>query len=597
MRTETRHFRHIKVCDTEYIPVRGEMPVPVSLCWLDARAPESRGACWLHEGGPVESPFDADDTLLIAFNAPSELTFMAAMGWRLPAGVIDLMVEQRNITNGDPRHPRFPSLYKAMDAYRLPHASDDDKDANRDMILRGVYDDETRRRILDYNMDDVIDTYRLWEAMRPRLNIGQALWRGRYLRAMTAVHANGIPVDTSLLDAISGHKFDILRHVVSRVNNDVPVFDDTSLQLSTRRFGEWLDREGLAWPRTEKTGAPRTDDETLHDREWAHPALPKVRDTIKMSRTFRGNNEFPIGRDGRARLEWWSFGTVTSRNKPLARDLPLLGPKWQRAAILAPPGYTLVDADYRSQEPALAAALSGDAAMAADYSSGDLYLNFGMRAGLVPDGATKESHPAMRKKCKIACLSQLYGTGVNGLAAQLGGSIQEAASLLRSHREVYRRYHEWQEANINHDLLGGPMSTCFGWCRTVHGDRTSSGKPIANSLRNWRVQAHGAEMLRAAVTRLVEAGVEVIAPMHDSVLVLAPDDQVGDVMDMVNALMRQASRDVTPDMEVDIEMEHYPGRYIPGDNEMWNEIRGLMTSREWWREVPTYGGIRHTRAG
>jgi hypothetical protein len=56
--------------------------------------------------------------------------------------------------------------------------------------------------------------------------------------------------------------------------------------------------------------------------------------------------------------------------------------------------------DYSSQEVAIAAALSGDTFLIDAVASGDPYLSFAVRAGLTPEGATKESHRAVRDLCK-----------------------------------------------------------------------------------------------------------------------------------------------------------------------------------------------------
>ena len=52
--------------------------------------------------------------------------------------------------------------------------------------------------------------------------------------------------------------------------------------------------------------------------------------------------------------------------------------------------------------------------------------------------------------------------------------------------------------------------------------------PTRASLRNFPMQANGAEMLRLACCLATERGIEVCAPVHDAVLICAPLDRLED---------------------------------------------------------------------
>lgn len=78
------------------------------------------------------------------------------------------------------------------------------------------------------------------------------------------------------------------------------------------------------------------------------------------------------------------------------------------------------------------------------------------------------------------------------------------------------------------------MST-FGWRRTVGVDV----KPQA--LRNWPLQADGAEMLRLACCLVTEAGITVCAPNHDALLIEAPLDRLDEAIASTQRMMAEAS--------------------------------------------------------
>jgi hypothetical protein len=91
---------------------------------------------------------------------------------------------------------------------------------------------------------------------------------------------------------------------------------------------------------------------------------------------------------------------------------------------------------------------------------------------------------------------------------------------LRAHRETYRNFWRWSDAAIDHAMLTGSLHTVFGW--QVHVDEN----PNPRSLRNFPMQANGAEMLRLACCLATERDIEVCAPVHDAVLICAPLDRL-----------------------------------------------------------------------
>ena len=126
-------------------------------------------------------------------------------------------------------------------------------------------------------------------------------------------------------------------------------------------------------------------------------------------------------------------------------------------------------------------------------------------------------------------------------------------------------------------MLNGSLPTIFGWRVQV--------PPIANdrSLRNFPMQANGAEMLRLACCLATERGIEVCAPVHDAVLICAPLDRLGaDVARMQDA-MREASRIVLDGFELgtDAKIVRYPDRYMDDRGAtMWERVMELIREQQ-----------------
>src|SRR6185312_6775647 len=103
------------------------------------------------------------------------------------------------------------------------------------------------------------------------------------------------------------------------------------------------------------------------------------------------------------------------------------------------------------------------------------------------------------------------------------------------HRETYRTFWRWSDAAIDAAMLTGSLHTVFGW--QIHVGE----KPNPRSLRNFPMQANGAEMLRLACCLATERGIEVCAPIHDAVLISAPLERLEADITGMRAAMEEAS--------------------------------------------------------
>ena len=77
------------------------------------------------------------------------------------------------------------------------------------------------------------------------------------------------------------------------------------------------------------------------------------------------------------------------------------------------------------------------------------------------------------------------------------------------------------------------------------------------------MQANGAEILRLACILATESGIRVCAPMHDAVLITAPESEIEDAADAMAKHMRESSRIVLDGFELrtDLNIVRYPQHY------------------------------------
>jgi DNA polymerase-1 len=246
---------------------------------------------------------------------------------------------------------------------------------------------------------------------------------------------------------------------------------------------------------------------------------------------------------------------------------------WLRGLIKPLPGYAVAYINWQQQEFGIAAALSGDATMQAAYRSGDCYLTFGKQAGAVPLDATKVTHGAQRELFKQCVLAVQYGMEAKGLALRIDRPLIVARDLLRAHHETYRRFWRWSDAVVDTAMLHGSLHTAFGW--DVHVGQISNPR----SLRNFPMQANGAEMMRLAACLATEQGLSVCAPIHDAFLITAPLERLEHDIAKMRGAMAEASRVVLDGFElgIDVSITRWPDRYMdPRGLVVWQRVTELL---------------------
>ena len=570
-------FRKIYTIDFEYCGADGEIPNIVCMVIQDLRS-GGVSRCWRDDLSEMRTPpFEAgEDVAIVSYFAPAEVQSMLALDWDIDVSVIDLFAEFRCQTNGNPDVGR-KSLVSALQLYGLEQFIPEEKDSMRDLILSGgPWSEAQRSAILDYCQQDVVALGPLLNAMLrhapwSELQFNQALLRGRYMKAVGAMQHRGIPIDLGLLDKLNTNWEDIKLNLIENVDAQYGVYVDGRFKEAL--FQSYLAREGIPWPRLD-SGRLALDRNTFSNMSKRYPTVQPLHELRKTLGRFKLNN-LAVGRDGRNRTLLSPLAAKTGRNQPRNAKF-IFGPaKWIRGLIKPTEGSALAYCDWSSQEIAIAAALSDDNLLWAAYESGDPYIAFAIQAGLVPLGATKDTHKGIRNRCKSVVLGTNYGMSAYGVAQAAKIHELEAKALLQKHRETYRKFWAWAENNKDRGLLGLKLETCFGWPIQV-----TAGDIKANTFLNWPMQAHGAEMMRVASILAVERGIKLCAPIHDALLIEAHVDQIDSEVVRLKECMSEASEAVLGEgkvCRVDADIVRHPDRYMDEHGQqMWDQIMGLM---------------------
>lgn len=587
-------YRAIWAIDFEFVANPGALPIPVCMVARDLIT-NRVVRLWQDELGP-EPPFDTDDdTLFVAYFASAEIGCFLALGWPVPTRILDLYTEFRNATNGTVL-PSGRSLLGALSYHGITTITADMKTAERDLVISGgPWTGEEQRRILDYCQTDVDPLGALLERMLPGIQarphgFAQALLRGRYMAAVARMERVGIPIDTDTLDRLREVWSDIKLDMIKAIDADYGVFEGTTFKAGL--FAGYLVDHGIDWPRT-LTGRLQTDRDTFRDMAQRYPQLTPLHELRTALAELR-LEKLAVGPDGRNRVLLSPFGASSGRNTP-SNSKSVFGPSvWIRGLIKPSEGRALAYIDWSSQEVYIAAQLSGDPALLDAVLSGDPYLHFAKLAGLAPAEATKQSHKAVRDLCKTCVLGTNYGMQAPSLAARTGLSVIEAEDVLHRLARTFPTFTAWADHVSDLGQLAGYLATVFGW------KVQTQGTTRATSLRNFPMQANGAEILRLACCIATEAGINVCAPVHDALLIEAAADEIDVAIEQTRAAMAQASRIVLDGLEIptDADVVIWPDRYAdPRGSVMWERVNKILDTRSPIRSGGSGGSARSARSG
>ena len=590
------HFDSAWCVDFEYHTGASEADAPNPICMVAHELFTGETVRrWLWDGRATNCPVPTDSrSLYVAFYASAEITCHLGLGWHVPARILDLYAEFRCLANslvnfspapmeGKTKRGHRYSLLNCMHSFNLgaESVSAGFKNESRDLCRRGgPFSESEKTQILAYCESDVTSLAKLLPRMLPFIDLHPALFRGRYMAAVASMERRGIPVDRELAERLRQHWDLIIERLIVDSKSQFDVIGRRDIEQV--KFATWLKSHGLlhSWPRNSSQSCTlRSDANTLSDWAKTSPQIMGLKEFLGTVRRTKLVDTLQIGTDGRNRFLISPFGSKTGRNQP-SNSRSVFGPAcWVRSLIQPPPGYALLYCDWSGQEYGEAAYFSGDPRMIADYAQDDPYLGFAKRIKLAPVNATKHSHPLLRNQLKVAAgLGVLYGAQAPTVARAGNMTESQAQRVLREHRYTYPQFWRWRQQVINHARLTGQLRTCLGWKWRVCGDDST------NSISNWMMQAHGADMLRVACCLAVERGIEVCTPVHDALLVLAPVDSIEDVKNATVACMEEASSLVLggPTLKVGVDDPVvYPNRFFDKRGvKMWDKIQGTLLAVE-----------------
>ena len=315
------------------------------------------------------------------------------------------------------------------------------------------------------------------------------------------------------------------------------------------------------------TGQPSTDEEVLQELAADYP-LPKVlleyRALTKLKSTYTDKLPSMINpRTGRVHTTYSQATAVTGRLaslEPNVQNIPVRTAEGRRIreAFIAPPGHTIVSADYSQVELRIMAHLSGDPALVAAFHGGaDIHR---VTAAEVFGVAAEDVSADQRRYIKAVNFGLIYGMSAFGLAAQLNIERAAAQQFIDRYFARYPGVAEYMQHTRELARGQGYVETVFGRRLFLPDIRAASGPRRSGAERaaiNAPMQGTAADLIKLAMIAVQQhlererLGTRLILQVHDELVLEAPDDELPRLLRDLPGLMTSVAALSVP-LKVDV---------------------------------------------
>jgi hypothetical protein len=584
----------IVVVDSEFDAKKGQgepSGPPICICAIEigrnGRETEHR----LAAPYPVKPPWDRGDPYLtVVYAGSAEAGSFMHVAWPFPSPVIDLYAEFMVLHNtemvrkgGDSKLPG-PSLIEACRRYGVRGMDQDHKQDMRSLAYTKTnHTPEEIAMLQDYCLeDDCRMTKGLFAAMRPYIDLLRAPIRGAFMLEIERMRWRGIPIDMPTYQRAKQRGAEVATNLRTALNRKLGAEVYYQDVFKRRTMLAVMRRDGIPIPIDPKTGKYSCATKLIKSMIETYPLLKEFYEDKRMIDAVK-NLALEIGADHRNRFWLNPLGTKTGRNNPSTNRCVLGLPHTMRSFIKPPPGMALATSDYGAQEIGIAASLSGDLVLQADYQTGDPYRQFAAAALGVLEPTEQQ-----RQVYKSTVLGRVYGLGVASLARNLGISKTQAQHIVDQMNARYPVLNAWLHRVTTKAAHAVPIVCTLGWSLASSG---RSGEERV--FLNYPMQGNGSELLRLVIIRAGAAGLRLIGCAHDSFLIEAPIAEIDQAVSQLQGIMKQASRDLLGGFELradckpERDIVRYPARFIDKreiEDEMrhWNRLMDLigMTAEE-----------------
>jgi DNA polymerase I len=426
-------------------------------------------------------------------------------------------------------------------------------------------------RAAEYLAEDADITLQLHQAIWPQIeavpklkfvyeNIEQPL-----VPVLFRMERTGVLVDRALLKAQSTELATRMLELQTQAHKEAGgVFNvDSPKQLQEILFGKL----GIPVVRKTSTGQPSTAEDVLEELAESHP-LPRLileyRGMAKLKSTYTDNLPLQINPDtGRIHTSYHQAVAATGRlssQEPNLQNIPIRTREGRRIrqAFIAPPGHSLVAADYSQIELRIMAHLSGDATLLRAFADDrDVHQATASEVFATP---LEQVSADQRRSAKAINFGLMYGMSAFGLARQLNIARGDAQKYMDLYFERYPGVRRYMEETRRQARETGYVETVFGrrlYLPEIQSRNAALRQYAERSAINAPMQGTAADIIKRAMIEVdswlqsSRVPARLIMQVHDELVLEVSDGAIETVVGQIRTHMVRAA-DLSIPLKVDV---------------------------------------------
>jgi DNA polymerase I len=426
-------------------------------------------------------------------------------------------------------------------------------------------------RATEYSAEDADITLQLHLALWPQIEAVPAL-KAVYetieqplVAVLYRMERTGVLVDRELLRIQSSELAARMLELQGQAHAEAggPFNVDSPKQLQEILFGKM----GIPVVRKTPTGQPSTAEDVLEELALTYP-LPKLileyRGVAKLKSTYTDKLPEQIDQaTGRIHTSYHQAVAATGRLSsmdPNLQNIPIRTKEGRRIrqAFIAPPGHSLVAADYSQIELRIMAHLSGDASLLQAFAEDrDVHQATAAEVFTTPLGEVTANQ---RRSAKAINFGLMYGMSAFGLARQLGVSRGDAQKYMDLYFERYPGVKRYMEETRRQARESGFVETLFGrrlYLPEIQSRNQGLRQGAERSAINAPMQGTAADIIKRAMIEVdgwlqsSRLPARLIMQVHDELVLEVADEAVETIVGQLRTHMAQAAHLAVP-LKVDV---------------------------------------------
>lgn len=552
---------------------------PGQTAYIPVTHTEGEQLDWSHVTEAIR-PFFADAALpKVAHNAKYDLIVLRRHGLDV-AGVLDDTLLMAWLLDPASRSLGLKALAEAELRWKMTELSELIGSGRKQITI----DQVPLEQAAAYCGADVDATIRLHTILEPRLHAAglEELYRTierPLLPVLTAMEMAGVLLDVEFLKQMSAELSKRLYELEQSLYETVghPFNLRSTQQLSQVLFDEMgFPSKGLKKTASGHYSTAADVLETLagygdtlspaQQRILAlileHRQLEKLRSTYVDALPTLVNPQ-----TGRVHTSFSQTGAVTGRlssSNPNLQNIPIrteIGREIRRA-IVAPPGWQLISADYSQVELRVLAHMANEPLLIEAFQADqDIHAVTASKLFGVPVEAVTREQRGLGKTINFATI---YGVSEFGLSSRTDLTREEARQFLEQYFQTYPRIRAFLDRILEEARENGYVQTLLG--RKRFFPELKSGKlppnqraAVERAAINAPIQGTAADIMKIAMVRLYEKlqrdgyRTRLLLQVHDELVLEAPPEELENATRLVRETMANAYQLTVP-LKVDVEI-------------------------------------------